>query len=615
MHHMKTTWLAILMVVTINGLSQTPPVSLDQPPPWAKDVVWYQIFVERFYNGDPANDPREVDIQIPPLKQMAPEGWAVSPWTGDWFEVEPWAKKMGKPLVQTIQFRRYGGDLKGVIDKLDYLRNLGVTALFMNPLNYAPSMHKYDASHYHHIDVNFGPDPAGDKKIIASENPNDPATWKWTRADQLFLKLVKEVHNRKMKIIVDYSWNHTGTTFWAWQDVLKNQAASPYKDWYAIQSFDDPATPGNEFSYSGWAGVPSLPEIRKTDITSPRKTGHPYEGNIDPGAKQHILAVTRRWLAPEGNAENGIDGFRLDVADQIGLGFWREFRSVVRSVKPDTYLVGEIWWEQWPDHLMNPVPYTKGDVFDAVMFYQVYRHARAFFAATDYSIDAKQLRDSLEMQWNRLRPETRLAMMNVSSSHDAPRLLTDFYNKNQYKYKAMPMDDPAYETGKPNNESYQRLQLYLLYEFTAPGAPHIWNGEEMGMWGADDPFNRKPLMWKEFSFQPETRNNFQPGPKTYDPVGFNSVLFDYYRKLVGIRNSYSALRSGKMEFLVAKGKMLGYRRSDASEEILVYFNLESGKQSIILPDRGNYINLMNGRKVTGEITLNSMGSMALRKAK
>jgi cyclomaltodextrinase len=158
----------------------------------------------------------------------------------------------------------------------------------------------------------------------------------------------------------------------------------------------------NEFAYTGWVGVSSLPEIRKVDVATPRVNGQPYEGNINEGAKKHIFAVTQRWLAPDGNAAKGIDGFRLDVADQIGLGFWRDFRREVRRIKPDAYLVGEIWWDTWPDKLMDPTPYTQGDVFDAVMFYQAYRPARYFFAKTDFPLDALQFKNELEHEWNRL---------------------------------------------------------------------------------------------------------------------------------------------------------------------------------------------------------------------
>ena len=126
-------------------------------------------------------------------------------------------------------------------------------------------MHKYDGSTYHHIDVNFGPDPKADRKIIASETPDDPRTWKWTEADKLFLKLISEVHKRGMKIIIDGVFNHTGVQFWAFQDIIKNGKNSKYKDWYQVKSFDDPSTPDNEFDYQGWANVKSLPQFNRND--------------------------------------------------------------------------------------------------------------------------------------------------------------------------------------------------------------------------------------------------------------------------------------------------------------------------------------------------------------
>lgn len=593
--------------------SSTP---FNEPPAWSKEVIWYQIFVERFNNGDKTNDPTPTDIDIAPLNLHAPKGWSVTPWTNNWFEQESWAKLPGKSFGEMLQYRRYGGDLQGVINKLDYLQELGVTALFINPINDAPSLHKYDARNYHHVDVNFGPDPVGDNKIIASENPADPATWKWTSADKLFLKLITEVHKRKMKIILDYSWNHVGTTFWAWLDVLKNQQASPYKDWFDIKSFDNPATSENEFSYNGWLNIPSLPELKKVNVTTFKQAGHPYEGNINDGAKAHIFAVTKRWLAPDGDASQGIDGYRLDVADQIGLGFWRDFRKQVRTIQPNAYLIGEIWWEAWPDRLMNPVPYTKGDVFDAVMFYQAYRPARYFFAKNANAIDAQTLKDSLEFQWNRLNRSNRYAMMNVASSHDAPRLLTDFYNPNKYKFSASPSDNPLYKTGKPDDETYTRLRLYLVHSYTSIGAPHIWNGEEMGMWGADDPYPRKPLMWKEFTFQPESRNNFQPGPTEYDPIAFNQAHFDFYKKLIAIRKSNPVLVSGEIEFIQSQGKHLGYRRFDGKNEVLVLFNLDEKPYTFSVPSEAAYTDLLSKRKpIPGQLILGSMEAMILKRIK
>lgn len=602
-------------LIVILWLSAQVAAAQPSPPEWAREAVWYQVFVERFNNGDSKNDPRPEDISIEPIKQMAPEGWRITPWTSSWFEQEPWASKAGLSFDNGLQFRRYGGDLQGLLDKLDYLEGMGVNAIFLNPINHAPSMHKYDASSYHHVDANFGPDPKGDLAMMAKENPADPATWKWTAADKLFLKLIQEVHKRKMHIIMDYSWNHTGTRFWAWQDILKNQEKSKYKDWFAIKTFDNPATPANEFTYAGWANVPSLPEVRKVDIKGHRVTGHPYEGNIHAPAKHHMFEVARRWLAPNGDIAQGIDGFRLDVADQIGLGFWRDFRKFTRSVKKETYLVGEIWWQQWPDHLMDPLPYVaKGDVFDAVMFYQVYRPSRYFFAKNSLAIDARQFKDSLNYHLNRLPEPVRHAMMNTSSSHDAPRLLTDFANPNKYKYNAKPADDPNYFTGRPDEETYQRLRLYLVHLFTGVGAPQIWNGEELGMWGADDPHDRKPLWWGELKFDPEARYNYQPGHTEKDGVGYNPKHFEWYKKLIHIRRTESVLWHGKQEFLVTDGRKLAYARTDGKSEIIVVFNGDAARSEVILPRTGHYLELLSNRRLDiSKVWVDGQSALILKK--
>lgn len=595
--------LSTLLILLFSAASGQP-----SPPAWAKEAVWYQIFVERFNNGDPKNDPTVADISIEPLGQRPPAGWSITPWTKSWHEQEEWARKAGLSFNDGLQFRRYGGDLQGVIDKLDYLQELGINAIFLNPINHAPSLHKYDASSYHHVDASFGPNPKGDLAMMAKENPVDPTTWKWTSADKLFLKLVQEVHKRKMKIILDYSWNHTGTRFWAWEDILRNGEKSPYKDWFAIKSFDNPATPANEFAYAGWANVPSLPEIRKVDVKGKRVSGIPYGGNIHPEAKAHMFAVTRRWLAPNGDKENGIDGFRLDVADQIGMDFWRDFRREVHSIKTDTYLVGEIWWQQWPDKMMDPLPYVKGDVFDAVMFYQVYRPARYFFAKTTTSIDAKAYRDSMNYHLNRLPAPVRSVMMNTTSSHDAPRLLSDFVNPGKYKFKANAHDDPNYNTGRPDEEAYKRLRLYLVSLFTGVGAPQIWYGEEMGMWGGDDPNCRKPMWWGGMKFEPEVRAGKS------DPVGPNAQQLEWYKKLIQIRRNHPALWESNIEYIVAEGRQLAYVRSNGAEEIIVVINASDAPIQIKVPRTGNYMELLSVRTIdVTRLFVNPQSALILKK--
>ena len=571
-----------------------------RPPQWAEKMVWYQIFVERFNNGDTTNDPGPENISNASASFPLPADWHITRWTSDWYKQEDWAHASGKSLNESLQYRRYGGDLQGVLDKLDYLQDLGVTAIYLNPINDAPSLHKYDARYYHHVDVNFGPDPEGDLNIIATEDPADPATWKWTSADKLFLKLIDELHRRNMKVIVDYSWNHTGVEFWAWKDVVQNQEKSRYADWYAIRQFDDPVTAENEFDFEGWLGIKALPEIRKADVTTSRKAGLPYEGDLAPGPKAHVFDVTRRWLAPDGDASKGVDGFRLDVADQIGLKFWRDYRRHVKSINPQAYLVGEIWWEEWPDRLMDPTPYTSGDVFDAVMFYQAYRPARSFFARADSGITAAQLQDSLQMQWDRLKPGYAAAMMNLNASHDAPRLLTCFYNGGKYKYNASGYADSSYKVGKPDEETYARVKLYLMHQFSSIGAPHIWNGDELGMWGADDPDCRKPLWWPGLEFDHET----SPWTIKRSPVGYNHDHFEWYRKLANLRKSNSVLQSGSLEWIESPEKVFAYKRTGNGKPVWVVLNASGDTVNFNLPENRRFTNLLQpGQSVSHALTL------------
>lgn len=587
--------------------ANTQEIDISAAPKWSQEAIWYQIFVERFNNGDTTNDPKAENLAQPFLKNFAPENWAITPWTQAWETEDAWMKKTGESWQHNLQYRRYGGDLQGVINKLDYLSDLGITAIYFNPLNHAPSLHKYDAASYHHIDAHFGPDPAGDLEIMAKENPGDPSTWKWTSADLLFLDLVAKCKAKGIKVIVDYSWNHTGTNFFAWQDIVKNQEKSAYKDWYEVTAFDNPNTPENEFKYDGWLNISSLPELKKVNRSSEKRPGLPFDGNVQAKVKEHIFSCSARWLVPDGDTSRGIDGFRLDVADHVPLGFWRDYRKFVRNIQPEAYLVGEIWWETWPETHMDPQPYVEGDVFDAVMFYQIYRPAKYFFSKSDFNIDAKQLVDSLKLHWSKLGKDKQAAMMNLSASHDAPRLLTCFANHGKYKFQANKGDNPGYNIGNPNEETYQRVRLYLAHLFTIPGSPHIWNGDEMGMWGADDPHCRKPLTWQEYNFSPETHN------KKEHRVGFNQDHFNYYQQLIKIRKNNPELVSGDIEFLEAKGKFLIYKRKLEKSEIMVIINAGNTQESYQLP-AGTYLNLLTNQTLNGgEIELASLSSLLLKK--
>ena len=554
-------------------------------PAWAENAIWYQILVERYRNGDPSNDPTLADIEGS-WPHVQPAGWEPTPWTWDWYRQEPWAEATGEDIFFTLQLRRYGGDLQGILDRLDYLQELGVTALFLNPVNDAPSLHKYDARNYRHIDRNFGPDPEGDAALMAVEDPADPSTWSWTSADRLFLDLVAEVHRRDMRIIIDYSWNHTGITFWAWKDVLARQAESLYADWYEIERFDDPDTPDtNEFSYSGWAGVPELPEWKKVGRPEGARSGA-VPGTLVPEVRELAFAVTRRWLDPDGDGDpsDGVDGFRLDVAEIVPLDFWREYRRVVREINPEAYLVGEVWWESWPDTMFDPAPWLQGDVFDAVMNYRWYEPTRRFFAGARPRLSATGYMAALDSIARGIPDAHLQAMMNLTGSHDSPRFSTSLYNPGRYKDRVNPRENPRYRIDRPDRRTREIQEMILVQQFTWTGAPHIWYGDEVGMWGADDPDPRTPMVWGDLEYEDEVADPLGR-PRDPDPVRPDDDLFQTYRSLIALRKAHARLfAEGDLTWLEADdaNRVLGYRRSLGDEQAIVVFNASEDPQRIAL---------------------------------
>jgi len=566
--------------VTAPPVESTP---FNEAPAWSQEAVWYQIFVERFRNGDKNNDPTPKNIEGAWFDPI-PDTWAVTDWGHDWYTQEDWALDTGLDFYRTIQMRRYGGDFQGVLDKVDYLKDLGVTAVYFNPINDAPSLHKFDARNYRHADVNFGSDPVGDNEIIAAETPHDPTTWKMTSADKLFFQVVDELHKNGIKVIVDFSWNHTGSEFWAFKDVVKNQEKSKYKDWYEIKTFDDPATQENEFEYEGWLGVATLPDIKKIRETK-KRPGHPYEGNMVEAPKKHIYNVAKKWMDPNGDGDvsDGIDGMRLDVAEHVPLGFWRDFRKYVRGINPNFYLVGENWWTSWPDTLMDPKPWVKGDIFDAVMHYQWYKPARAYFHLQDDQQIPANFATSMDSVFSSYPEYTKKAMMNLGASHDSPRLATSLTNKTKYKYNANPKADSKYNIGPPAEADYALIRLFLMHQFTWIGSPHIWMGDEMGMFGGDDPDNRKPLVWEDITFDEEKNPPFTDIRYIHKPKARTDIQ-NTYKKLAKLRRDNTALESGTYQFVNIGNNLLAYERVLEGENRLIILNTSNIKKKVNLPN-------------------------------
>lgn len=546
-------------------------------PEWAKTVVWYQIFPDRFRNGDPSNDPK-VENLIGADPMEPPKQWQIHPWGSDWYKLQDYELANGEPeLWKHILRRRYGGDLQGIIDNLDYLQDLGITAIYLNPVFEAPSLHKYDGATYHHIDPNFGPDPDGDRVLMASENPSNPDTWVWTKADELALELIDQAHNKGMRIIFDGVFNHMGINSFAFKDLKEKQEASKYIDWFTVKSFENKEK-ATEFDYEGWWGVKSLPELKED------------ENGIVEGPKNYIFAATDRWMNPKGKgAEFGIDGWRLDVAFCVHHNFWKSWRKHVRSINPEAYLVAEI-----VDVPEKVVPYMQGDEFDAEMNYNFAFTCAEFFMnpnsmrinATEFDKKLKELRD--------LYPKgVAYVNQNLFGSHDANRISSCIVNRGIGNFRdwgtyfglSKAAENADYSPRKPKAEDIHLQKLMVIMQMTYVGAPMIYYGDEVGMWGGNDPDCRKPMVWDDIDYKTERT---LPDQSTHegDEVAQNLELQAFYKKMVGIRNTNVALQKGDYETILVDNEqdLFCFKRSFEGETLWVLFNNSKTSQAVALDE-------------------------------
>lgn len=479
-------------------------------PDWAKGAVYYQIFPERFRNGNPKNDPHG-----PGVFQM--------PWNADWYTTQPGEEQQWRPragfnateplptrqggdLYHWVWDRRYGGDLQGVVEKLDYIRDLGVTAIYFNPIFEGESMHKYDASAFHHIDDNFaatGPVPA-QWAHTPNTRQHDPSTWEWTEADRYFVDvLLPEARKRGIRVVIDGVWNHTGRNFWAWQDILRLGIESPYADWFYV-NFDEQ---GTVQSWQAWDGPNGwLPKFRQTST-----------GDLIEPVKQHIFDVTRRWMDPNGDGDpsDGIDGWRLDVPLDVGLPFWEDWRELVRSINPDAVIIAEIW--QPADR------YLTGRHFDTQMHYP-FAHAVTDWLGVRPGMTSAQLASRLKAAFNNA-PQTNLIHQNLFASHDTDRFVSMLINPNRgYDQANRPQDNgPNYLDIRPSDDVYRLSLLGVAIQALYKGSPMIYYGDEVGMWGADDPTNRKPMPWPDM------------GPYENPDDRFDTTMLTEYRQWFNLR--------------------------------------------------------------------------------
>jgi glycosidase len=415
-------------------------VDILQPPAWVKDAVFYQIFPERFANGDPFNDPDGTEA-----------------WGG---------------TLRTDNF--FGGDLQGILDHLDHLNELGINAIYMTPVFKATTNHKYDTEDYMEVDPHFG-----DKETLK--------------------KLVNACHDQGIRVLFDAVFNHSGRTFKPFVDVLEKGEASPYKNWFHVHSFPLEVIDGIP-TYDTFGLEPMMPKLN---------TEHPE-------VKKYLLNVAEYWIK-----EVGIDGWRLDVADEVDHAFWREFRTTVKQANPDAYILGEMWNES--------SGWLQGDQFDTTMNYPFSYAVNDFFVKK--ASDAQSFAFAIGRQLARYPQQASEVAFNLLDSHDTPRLLS------------LCGDDK------------RLMRLAALFQFTYMGAPCIYYGDEIGLDGDADPGCRKCMEW--------------------DPARQDRELFDFYRELIVLRKEYPALRAaGKLTFLEAepKGASLAYERRSEEEVLLVLLN-------------------------------------------
>ncbi|WP_200761284.1 alpha amylase N-terminal ig-like domain-containing protein [Poriferisphaera corsica] len=548
-------------------------------PEWTHKAIWYQIFPERFRNGDPSNDPK-----------------LTKRWTSEWFSMLPGEKGTMDDFytgVGNVWWRKYGGDIQGLREALPYLRKLGVNAIYLNPVFEAESMHKYDATDYRHIDDNFG--VKGDIEKLKGESL-EPSTWQWSETDKMFLEFIDEAHKQGFKVIIDGVFNHVGPKHFAFQDVLKNGKDSIYAEWFDITDWGtggEPGKPGG-LQWNGWGGKNSgLPAWKKD----------PVLGLAD-APSQHIFDITRRWMAPNGDVSRGIDGWRLDAPNDVPHAFWKRWRKVVKDINPDAYISGEIWhWAQ---------DYLQGDEFDAVMNYLFAQAAQDFFVDVETQIKPTELATRLNRIIYNYPLQVSLAQQNLFDSHDTDRFSSMFVNPDISYDGANRLQDngPDYNPRKPSALEYKRMIQAFAFQMTFVGAPMIYYGNEAGMYSPDDPSNRQPMTW--------------PGMKFDDPeVGFNPEIFASTQKLIAVRRKLPALQTGLYRQLIADDdrNIFSFIRENEQGRVYILINRSNTDYTIEVPvdlrDANiNFVNVLgqNQTTLTTGNTPDARPELALTKA-
>ena len=523
-----------------------------QTPDWAKGAIIYQIFVDRFYNGDRSNDVE----------------------TDEYFYIGEGTHKntdwMKYPREMDVR-EFYGGDLAGVMKKLDYLQDLGVEAIYLNPIFVSPSNHKYDIQDYDYIDPHFGRivkndgenlqrDENGNLIIHDPEHPNKDATRYICRvtdkenleaSNQLFIEFVEEVHRRGMKVILDGVFNHCGSfNKWLDRECIYEDAPgyekgafvskdSPYRTFF---KFREDTWPYN-VNYDGWWGHDTLPKLN-------------YEES--PKLYEYIMRIARKWVSPPYN----VDGWRLDVAADLGQTaeynhhFWHEFRRNVKEANPNAIVLAE--------HYGDPTEWLKGDQWDTVMNYDAFMEPLTWFLtgvekhSDEYRGDlignADAFFGSMRHYMTRFNTQSLQVAMNELSNHDHSRFLT---RTNHQVGRISSRGADAANEGVNKN----LFRMAVLMQMTWPGAPTIYYGDEAGLCGWTDPDSRRAYPWGHE----------------------DEELIQYHKELIRIHKEHQVLRTGSILFLFGEYQCISYGRFDDNEHIVVAINISQDTRHMEIP--------------------------------
>ena len=376
---------------------------------------------------------------------------------------------------------------------------------------------------------------------------------------------MEEAKSRGIRVIIDGVWNHTGRDFFAFADIRTKFQKSPYAHWYKIIKFDDPLTARNEFDYHAWNGFKSLPEF----------ADDPAGQNLAPGPKRYVFNATKRWMDPNGDNDpsDGLDGWRLDVAEEMPIGFWKEWHAFVREINPEVFTSAEIWG--------SAGQYLADTDFTSAMNYRGFAIPVKGWLI-DGKITASEFSELLDQERNSYDKDTAYIMQNLVDSHDTQRAasaianrasFSDYKNDNWLDYddgERVNARSAGYNNGPPDVKGRRIWKMLALFQATYVGAPMIYYGTEVGMWGADDPENRMPTWWHRM----------------------DEDIFKTYQSAFLLRHTHPVLRRGSFKVLEIRDKsqVFAFERSLGEERLVIILNRGHGEATL-------NINHLKGLKV------------------